>query len=140
MARLALIHEVVRVQTDVWVVAVDVIQPDLMVHDLARLLLTDLTDPAVYGQPFVYVCLPGQPPGLGFIELFLVNMSRPPTASVSAMPTETKIDQAPRPSLSHYHYTRFGCAILCTLSRPPSPSSRPGGTSGTSGTRFSYIP
>ncbi len=73
MARLAFIFKVSRVETYVWVVAVDVIKPDDVVHDLPWLLTAHLTQPTVLGYPVVYIGLPCFPPRWSFIELFLVQ-------------------------------------------------------------------
>jgi hypothetical protein len=70
---LTFIHKVVKVQADLWVVAVLIIQPYLMVYYLTRLIMTDLTQPAIYSQPIVYISLPSQAPGFGLVELFLVH-------------------------------------------------------------------
>jgi hypothetical protein len=52
--------EVLLVQCDLRVVAVGIIQPDLPVVDyVARLLMAQLTDPAVDSCPLIYIGLPG---------------------------------------------------------------------------------
>jgi hypothetical protein len=69
---LADILEVVLVQCDVRVVAVEVIQPYLVVvDDQTRLLVAQLTDAAIYCNTFIYIALPGSQPWPALIELFL---------------------------------------------------------------------
>jgi hypothetical protein len=95
---LAYILEVLLVQADGRVVTVHIIQPYLVVmDDQARLLVTQLTDPAVDGQPLVDVCLPGSAPGLTLVELFLVQTAhvlagdpvRPPLRRMLCRPCNT---------------------------------------------------
>ena len=129
---LAFQHEVVRVQRDVRVVAVDVVQPcPPVVHDPARLYTAGLAQPSVDGRPFFDVCVPGASPRLGLVELLLVNVSRPPSAPASPMPviysftiTILKIKNA---------HERSSCKAQ---KKPPFLA---GGTKGTKGTHFSYI-
>jgi hypothetical protein len=73
VARLALQLEVVRVETDLWVVAVVIVEPDDVVHYLARLFTTYLTQPSICGQPIVYIRPPCFLPGWASVELFLVQ-------------------------------------------------------------------
>ena len=73
VTRLTLIHKVIEAQADLWVVAVLIVQPYLVVYYSTRLIMAYLTQPAVNGQPVVYVALPGHPPRFAFIELFLVH-------------------------------------------------------------------
>ena len=77
MTGLTFILEVRRVQADLWIVAVLIVQPDLMVNDQARLIMTDLTQSAIYSQPTIYISLPSQAPGPGLVELFLVHVHPP---------------------------------------------------------------
>ena len=74
VAGLALIKKILRVQADLWIVAVLIIQPDLMVDNEPRLLTTDLTGPAVHGFPLINEGLPCPPPGSGLVELFLGHL------------------------------------------------------------------
>lgn len=81
---LALVEEVVRVEADVRVVAVVVVKPDNMVNYPTRLIPAHLAQPAIHGQPAVYVCLPGTSPGWCLIEFLLVYICPPAhLASVS---------------------------------------------------------
>ena len=75
---LALVHEVLRVEADVRIVAVLVVQPYLMMDYLARLLMTYLAQPAINGQPVVDVCTPCPLPCSCLIELFLGQHSLAP--------------------------------------------------------------
>ena len=91
MAGLALELEVVRVEADVRVVAIRIVEPNApMVDDLSGLDSARLAKPAVNGQPFVYVRITGASPRLRFIELFLVYVSRPPSAPAYPMPASLK--------------------------------------------------
>ena len=82
VAGLALEHEVVRVQRDVRVVAVLIVEPDLPVMDnLARLYVAGLAQPAVYCHSFGYVSIPSTSPRLGLVELFLVDKQTPPLSA-----------------------------------------------------------
>jgi hypothetical protein len=71
VACLAFIEESFRVQADVGIVAIDIIQPYGVVHDLPRLITAYLAEPTVDSQPMVYISLPGFLPCLAFIKLFL---------------------------------------------------------------------
>lgn len=55
MAGLAFVFEALRVQADIRVVAVVVVEPDGVVYYEARLLSAYLAEPAVNGQPAVDV-------------------------------------------------------------------------------------
>ena len=61
---LAFIPEVLRVQADGWIVAVVIVQPDLMMDDQPRLSLAYLAGPTIYSQPVLYICSPGPAPRL----------------------------------------------------------------------------
>jgi hypothetical protein len=74
---LALIKESLRVQADVRVVAVDVVQPYGMMYDPPRLVATHLTEPAVHSQPLCYESLPRTFPCAAFIELLLCQCVSP---------------------------------------------------------------
>ena len=71
MARLALILEALRIEADVWVVAVHIVQPYGVVHDLAQLLMAYLTQATIYGHAIIDIGSPGPEPRLAFVELFL---------------------------------------------------------------------
>ena len=71
VALLTFISEVARVQADLWVVAVVVVQPYLMMDCLAQLLATLLADTSVNCHPCFYISGPGSTPCLAFIELRL---------------------------------------------------------------------
>ena len=73
MTCLTLIHKIIRVQADHWVIAIRIIQPYLMVNYSTRLIMAHFTQPAIYSQPCVDVRLPGLPPRWCLIELFLVQ-------------------------------------------------------------------
>ena len=77
MTRLALVSEVCRVQADGRVVAVVVVQPDLMVDDQPRRLTADLAGPAVYSLPLFDIARPGSLPGFGLVKLFLIHRLTP---------------------------------------------------------------
>ena len=77
MARLALVSEVCRVQADGRVVAVVVVQPDLMVDDQPRRLTADLAGPAVDSLPLFDISSSGSLPCLGLVKLFLVHRLSP---------------------------------------------------------------
>ena len=91
---LALIHEVLRVQADLWVVAVLIVQPYLVVYYQARLVVTYFTQPTIQCHPLVNISLPSHAPGFGLIELFLVHTvgllagSHPSTSPAYAIPAE----------------------------------------------------
>ena len=70
---LALILEQARVEAHLWVVAVHIVQPYSMVYYIARLLVADLTQSTIQGQPCVDVGLPRQLPCSASVELFLVH-------------------------------------------------------------------
>ena len=68
------ILEVLLIETDLRIITVDIIQPYLvMVDNIARLLVTQLTDTAVYCLAFIYVRLPRTLPWCTLIELFLIQ-------------------------------------------------------------------
>ena len=71
VAGLAFIQESFRIETDVWIIAVDVVEPYRMMNNQPWFLTTHLTQPAVYGQPAVDECLPASAPRLAFVELLL---------------------------------------------------------------------
>ena len=71
VAGLALILEALRVEADVWVVAVGIVQPYLVVDYQPRLLVAYLAQPAVQCDPVVDVGLPCALPCLAPIELLL---------------------------------------------------------------------
>ena len=74
VASLALELEVVRVQTDLWVVAVDVVEPGSPVVDyLARLYAAGLAESSVDCRPSRYVCVTRTSPCLRLVELFLIQ-------------------------------------------------------------------
>ena len=73
MTCLTLVHKIVRVQADHRIVAVRIIQPYLVVNYSTRLIVTYFTQPAIYSQPCIDVCLPGLPPRWCLVELFLVQ-------------------------------------------------------------------
>jgi hypothetical protein len=50
---LALIHEVLRVQTDLRVIAVHIVEPYLMVYYQTRLIVAYLAQPAVQRYPCI---------------------------------------------------------------------------------------
>ena len=118
VAGLALQHEIVRVQCDLRVVAVYVVQPcPPVVHYLAGLYAAGLAQPSVNGQPFIYIRIARSAPRLGSVKLLLVDMSRPPSAPASAMPV-IMLKQKDRPSgsPSRYYfttnYTDMRCQVL----------------------------
>lgn len=72
VAGLALQLEVVRVETDLWIVAVGIVQPDpVVVYDCSWLYSAGLADPTVYRFPAGYVVRPGPLPRSGLVKLFL---------------------------------------------------------------------
>ena len=94
---LALIKESLRVQADVRVVAVDVVQPYGMVYDLPRLITTDLAQTTIHRYSVINKGLPSTAPGSAFIELFLSHgrstssqVIPPPTPPVYAIPAYNK--------------------------------------------------
>ena len=94
MTVLAFIQEALRVEADVRIVAVLIIEPDGMVNYLPRLITTDLTQPAIYCHSIIYESLPCFLPGLAFIELLLVHPDHsyyvfPPTHRASLSYTDT---------------------------------------------------
>lgn len=74
VARLAFEHEVVRVQCDLWVVAVCIVEPCPPVVDyLSKLYSAGLAQSAVDGLSFLYVCITCASPRLRLVELFLIQ-------------------------------------------------------------------
>ena len=71
MTSLALVKEVLRIETDVWIVAVDIIQPYLVVDYQPRLHATDLADAAVHSHPLLNERIPHTLPCFSLIKLFL---------------------------------------------------------------------
>ena len=98
MAVEANILEVVLVETDLRVVAVDVVQPYLVVVDnVSRFIMAQLTDTTVDSYALIDVSLPGAEPWSAFIELLLVHRRTtsfrvipPPTAPAYAIPAYNK--------------------------------------------------
>lgn len=74
VAGLALIEEVVIIETYLWVVAVHIIKPYLVMDYEPRLLATDLADPAIHSQALIDEGLPGPLPGRALVELFLGHL------------------------------------------------------------------
>ena len=74
MAVLAFVFEVVRVQTYLWVIAVNIIQPYLMVDDLARLIPAYLTQSAINSFPVCDIAQPRPAPWSAQIKLFLCHV------------------------------------------------------------------
>lgn len=83
MTGLALIEEVVRVETYLRVIAVDIIKPYLVMYYQPRLHATDLTDAAVYAHALLDKCIAYSLPCLGLIELLLSQHLSDPFAVYS---------------------------------------------------------
>ncbi len=132
VACLALIEESLRVQADVRIVAVDVVQPYGMVYDLPRLVATHLTEPAIHSQPLCYESIPCAFPCSAFIKLFLcqclslqtgkgqlgrILASQPKSADVRRYSIQkNKKSQTPLPSFPRYYYITILCTILFHVS------------------------
>ena len=71
MTVLTFIQEPIRVKAYVWVIAVRIIKPYGMVHDLPGLFATHLTQTTINRQPVINKCLTCSTPGSALIELFL---------------------------------------------------------------------
>ena len=71
MTSLTLIKKVVRVEADLWIVAVDIVQPDLVMDYQPRLHATDLTDATIYAHALLYESIPHSLPCFSLIELLL---------------------------------------------------------------------
>lgn len=72
VARLTFVSEVIGIQTDLWVIAIDIIQPYLpVVDDLAQLHVALFTDAAINGFPVSDIRSPGSAPWSAVVELFL---------------------------------------------------------------------
>jgi hypothetical protein len=72
------ILKVILIQTDLRIVAVDIIQPHTEVmDDVPRFLVTQFTDTAVDRHALIDVRLPCSEPGPALIELFLGQHSLP---------------------------------------------------------------
>jgi hypothetical protein len=74
---LALIQKVLRIETDLWVVAVLIVQPYPVVYYQPRLLATDLTEPTILSYALIDEGLPGPAPCLCLVELFLGHIWPP---------------------------------------------------------------
>jgi hypothetical protein len=77
VAGLAFISEVIRVEADLWVFAVVIVKPYLMMDDPPQLLVAYLTDPAVDSLALIYICVSGSSPGGCLVELFLGHVGPP---------------------------------------------------------------
>jgi hypothetical protein len=98
VAGLANILEVILVETDLWVVAVYIIQPYLVVVDnKARLFVAQLTHTTIDSQSLIDVSLPSSQPWPAFIELLLIHRRStssqvipPPAPPAYAIPAYNK--------------------------------------------------
>ena len=98
MAGLANILEVILVETDLWIVAVYIIQPYLVVvDDVARFLVAQLTHTTIDGQALIDVSLPGAEPWSALVELLLIHRRTtsfrvipPPAPPAYAIPAYNK--------------------------------------------------
>ena len=97
VARLALVLETLRVEADVWVVAVRIVQPYGMVYDLPWLITTHLTQTTINRYSVINKGLPSTAPGLALVELLLIHgrstssqVIPPPTPPVYAIPAYNK--------------------------------------------------
>ena len=113
MAGLALIQKIVLIQTDLWIVTVDIIQPNFVMDNQARLFSAYLAQTAVYCHPLVNVYLPSPAPRRGFIELFLCHHAR---IHPSLLAHKEKETWASLPKSLRYYNITFQCVILCHLS------------------------
>lgn len=105
MARLALIKEILRVQADLRIVAIHVIQPYFVMYHSSRFLPAHLAHAAIRGNPVRNIITPGPPPCLGSIKLFLCHTHTPPR--------EQKRTGALDSRFFHYNNSTIRCAILC---------------------------
>ena len=71
VAILTLIAQIAFGQTDLRVVAVDVVQPDLVMHDLAQLSTAHLADSTLEPDAPLNVRISGAPPRAALVKLFL---------------------------------------------------------------------
>ena len=74
---LALIGEELSVEADARVVAVVVVQPDLVVHDLPQLLVAHLAHAAIEGHARGDIGITRTAPGRALVELLLVQRVAP---------------------------------------------------------------
>lgn len=70
---LALISQVFKIERHIWIVAIVVIEPRLMVHDLAEFMTTHLTDASVNGLSISYIRIPCPTPRTAFVKLLLCH-------------------------------------------------------------------
>ena len=77
VARLTFISEVVRVQADILIIAVGIIQPYFVVDYFTRLLPTLLTCASVHSHTVCYISCPCPAPCLALIELLLSHLHTP---------------------------------------------------------------
>lgn len=73
VAGLTFVSEVIRVQADLGIVAVDIIQPRLVMDNQPGLYVANLAQTAVDGQSPTDVGIPCPFPGSGLVKLFLVH-------------------------------------------------------------------
>ena len=85
------------VQTDVRIIAVNIVQPYLVVDDLPWLLSADLTDATIHRESVIYKGLTRTAPGSGLVELLLrkhahhvLSVIPPPTPPAYAIPAYNK--------------------------------------------------
>ena len=126
VARLALILEALRIETDVWVVAVDVVQPDSMMNYQTQLLVTYLAQPTIQCYPVIDIGLPCSLPRFALIELFLgqhspqsfglYNPALPPRQLL--LYRHTKKGPSSWPSPSRYQYITSEYSELFSLCIP----------------------
>jgi hypothetical protein len=122
VTRLTFILEPLRVQADIWVITIHIVEPYSVMDNQPRLLATYLAQPTIYGQPIVYISLPDTLPWSALVELFLIHSTH--SNGKKTRPFDPVLDDTILPQIY--------CHGL--------PAFRVGGTSGTKGTRFSINP
>ena len=123
---LSLVEEVVRVEADVRVVAVVIVQPYNVVDYPTRLLTTYLAQPAIQCYPVVNVGLPCSLPRFASVELFLGQHSpqscgllipaHPPRQRLLYRRKRKRPGSPPSPL--RYHYSNIMCTILSDVLLP----------------------
>ena len=117
VARLTLIPKVIRVKADVRVIAINIIQPDFMMDDLAQLIPAHLAQPAINGPPVCNVPKPSPAPCLALVKFLLCHIVPCLLSHRKRTGFLAPVLDAISVSLSHvsFHTILFHCVPLCII-------------------------